>query len=284
MDRSTQTAPRQLRSAREIALMRRAGLVVWEAHQAAARAIRPGATTRSIDQAVRDIFQSYGAIPLFLGYPGKTPFPAATCVSVNEEVVHGIPGDRKLVVGDIVSVDTGCSLNGWCGDAAMTHAVGSIDLPAAHLLRTTQAILNLAIEQLAVQTCWSAVARKMQQLAQREGLSVIESLVGHGIGRQMHEAPQVPNYFDPRLAEADFEIRPGLVIAIEPMINAGGKGVRTLADHWTVISADRSLAAHFEHTVAVTAEGVRRLTGPPRGEELAWVGERYRDAAQWVEW
>lgn len=264
--------------------MRRAGLVVWEAHQAAGRLIRPGVTTAELDAAIADVFRQRGAVPLFLGYPGKTPFPAATCVSVNEEVVHGIPGPRTLVEGDIVSVDTGCSLDGWCGDAAVTHAVGQISSTAKKLLKVTLGVLNLAIAQMETESRWSQIARQMQQFVEREGFSVIETLVGHGIGRKMHEAPQVPNYFDPKHAKDDFDLRPGVVLAIEPMVNVGSKKVRTLADHWTIVTADGSLSAHFEHTVARTESGIRRLTTAPAESELELVGETYRDPAQWINW
>ncbi len=284
MDRKTFTQPRQLRSAREIGLMRRAGLVVWEAHQAAARLVQPGVTTQELDNAIAEVFGQYQAIPLFLAYPGKTPFPAATCISVNEQVVHGIPGPRKLFEGDIVSVDTGCSLAGWCGDAAVTHAVGKIDATANRLLRVTLGALNLAIEQMAVQSRWSQIARQMQQFAEQEGFAVIETLVGHGIGRKMHEAPQVPNYFDPKHMRDDFDVRPGVVLAIEPMINAGSKQVRTLPDHWTIVTADGSLSAHFEHTVARTDSGVRRLTSAPDESELEFVGKSFRDPSRWMHW
>ncbi len=284
MDRKTPTTPRQLRSAREIGLMRRAGLVVWEAHQAASRLVRPGSTTKAIDDAIVAVFRRHHAVPLFLGYPGKTPFPAATCISINEEVVHGIPGSRQLQAGDIVSIDTGCSVNGWCGDAAVTHAVDEISSSAKKLLHVTLANLNLAIEQLAVQKQWSQISKQMQRFVERHGFSVVETLVGHGIGRKMHEAPQVPNYYDPKHVADDFDIRPGVVIAIEPMINAGGKHVRTLADHWTIITSDGSLSAHFEHTVAITDAGVRRLTAPPDKSELEFVNDEFRDPSQWLVW
>jgi methionyl aminopeptidase len=284
MDRQTITQPRQLRSAREIGLMRRAGLVVWEAHQAAARLVRPGVTTQELDDAIAEVFRQHRAIPLFLGYPGKTPFPAATCISINEQVVHGIPGPRTLVAGDIVSVDTGCSLAGWCGDAAVTHSVGEVSPTAKRLLQVTLSALNLAIEQMMAQSRWSQIARQMQRFVEAQGFSVIETLVGHGIGRKMHEAPQVPNYFDPKLARDDFDVRPGVVLAIEPMINVGSKQVRTLADHWTIVTADGSLSAHFEHTVARTDSGVRRLTSAPEECELELVGEAFRDASRWMIW
>ena len=264
--------------------MRRAGLVVWEAHQAAARLVQPGVTTMMINDAVTNVFRRHQAVPLFLGYPGKTPFPAATCISINEEVVHGIPGTRKLLDGDIVSVDTGCSIDGWCGDAAVTHAVGQISHTANKLLNVTLADLNLAIEQIALKQQWSQISRQMQSFVEHQGFSVVETLVGHGIGRKMHEPPQVPNYYESKHAADDFDIRPGVVIAIEPMINVGSKHVRTLADHWTIVTSDGSLSAHFEHTVAVTESGVRRLTAPPDESELEFVAAEFRDSARWFDW
>jgi methionyl aminopeptidase len=284
MDRSTSTQPRQLRSAREIGLMRRAGLVVWEAHQAAGRLVQPGTTTEQLDHAVAEVFRRHQAVPLFLGYPGKTPFPAATCISLNEQVVHGIPGKRKLSAGDIVSIDTGCSVNGWCGDAAVTHAVGDVSSVARRLLQVTRDALDLAIEQISVQSRWSQVAQQMQRLVEKAGFSVVESLVGHGIGRSMHEAPPVPNFYDAKNLRDDFDLRPGVVLAIEPMVNAGSKQVRTLADHWTVVTADGSLSAHFEHTVALTDSGARRLTAAPQPDELPLVGEAFRDPSSWIAW
>lgn len=261
--------PLVLRSAREIRLMRRAGLVVWEAHQAAAQLIRPGVTTGEIDAAIEEVFRKHGAVPLFKGVPGVTPFPAVACISVNEEVVHGIPGDRQLVEGDVVSVDTGCRLDGWCGDAAVTHPVGAISPIKQKLLDVTRRALELAIELLPQKKRWSEVAAEMANLVRSEGLTVVEDFVGHGIGRSMHEHPKVPNYASAETRESDFDLRPGLVLAIEPMVNVGVKEVRCLADHWTQVTADGEPSAHFEHTVALTRDGVRVLTGPPiPGEDL----------------
>lgn len=252
----------ELRSKREIEKMRIAGQVVREAHMAVAALVRPGITTRELDTAVVDVFAKHDAEPLFLGYSGEVPFPAVTCISVNEEIVHGIPGDRALQEGDIVSVDTGCRLRGWCGDAAVTHAVGAIDDEARKLLDVTKGALDLSVELLASAEKWSSIAAQVQAFVEGEGLTVIEDFVGHGIGRQMHEPPQVPNFDSPQLRDsADFEIRPGLVLAIEPMVSAGGKEVRVLDDHWTAVTGDGSRSAHFEHTVALTQDGPVRLTG-----------------------
>ncbi|MEX0794226.1 MAG: type I methionyl aminopeptidase, partial [Pirellulaceae bacterium] len=192
---------------------------------------------------------------------GKVPFPAATCVSVNEEVEHGIPGNRQLRPGDIVSVDTGCRLGGWCGDAAVTHAIGKISPEATKLLEVTQATLELAIQLLPVKKRWSQVAREMEALVRDAGFSVVTGLGGHGIGRNLHEDPHVPNFVSKAfLKNEDFDLRPGLVLAIEPMVNVGRAETRLLPDHWTLVTRDGSLSAHFEHTVAILKGEARILT------------------------
>lgn len=267
--------PREiLRSAREIGLMRRAGLLVWEAHQLAGSMVRPGATTGEIDAAIERFFAEHNAVPLFKGVPGKVPFPAVTCMSINEEVVHGIPGPRQLVEGDILSLDTGCKLNGWCGDAAYTYAVGRVRPEIQRLLDVTKGVLDLAIELMATKSLWFEVAAQMAEYVRSRGLTVVENFVGHGIGREMHEEPQVPNFVGMVRRSADFRIRPGLVIAIEPMVNLGTKKVRVKRDHWTQVTADGKPSAHFEHTVAMTEWGPYVLTAPP-GQPLdeAYLGQ-----------
>jgi methionyl aminopeptidase len=261
-----------LRSAREIALMRRAGLVVWGAHQVAGSLVRPGVTTGEIDAAVESFFVAHGAVPLFKGVPGKVPFPASCCISVNDEVVHGIPGSRVLVAGDVVSIDTGCSLGGWCGDSAVTHPVGDVEPRVQQLLDCTRGVLALAIELMSTRNRWSDVATEMAKYVRDHGFSVVENFVGHGIGRSMHEDPQVPNFCTPAFRRNhDFELEPGLVIAVEPMVNMGSKKVRVLADHWTQSTIDGMPSAHFEHTVAMTDGGPVVLTAPPAAGET--VGE-----------
>jgi methionyl aminopeptidase len=252
-----------LRSKREIAKMRKAGLLVWEAHQRAGQLIRPGVTTRELDAVVDQLFAQHHAEPLFKGVPGPVPFPTATCISVNEEIVHGIPGDRELCEGDIVSLDTGCRLNGWCGDAAVTHLVGECSDLAKQLLATTMGALNLAIDLLAVKSRWSEVAREIEQFVTDSGLRVIDTFVGHGIGREMHEPPQVPNFFSNQDSWVDFDLRTGLVLAIEPMVCTGRKSVICRDDHWTQATRDGGLAAHCEHTVALTSDGPMILTEGP---------------------
>ena len=267
----------ELKSEREIGLMRKAGIAVWQAHQIAQRMVQPGVTTAQIDQAFEEHFKKLGAEPLFKNYPNtskdKPPFPAVTCTSVNEAVVHGIPDDRPLEEGDIVSIDTGCRLQGWCGDAAVTYPVGQITPEVQRLLDVTQSTLNLAIEQLNHKSTWSQIAEQMAQLVADNGFSTVECFVGHGIGRDMHEDPQVPNFRSRSLrGSGDFPIKPGLVIAIEPMVNMGTKKVRLHGDQWTQVTGDGKPSAHFEHTVAISDQGPVVLTrAPEEGEALVLV-------------
>lgn len=257
-----------LRSSREIAMMRKAGLMVWHAHQVAQSMLGPGVATGEIDAAVEKFFLEHGAVPLFKGVPGRVPFPAVTCMSVNEEVVHGIPGPRELKEGDIVSIDTGCKVNGWCGDAAATYAIGELDPEVQRLMDVTEQTLNLAIDLMGKKTFWSDVAIEMERLVKDAGFFVVEAFVGHGIGREMHEDPQVPNFASEQLRRnGDFRLVPGLVIAVEPMVNMGTKKVRTMADHWTQVTADKKPSAHFEHTIAITESGPVPLTGCPLSDE-----------------
>ncbi len=257
-----------LRSPREMAEMRKAGLLVWQAHQLAAAMIRPGVTTAEIDAVIDRFFAEHNAKPLFKGVPGTVPFPATTCISINEEVVHGIPGPRQLVEGDIVSIDTGCKLNGWCGDAAATYPVGRIEPEIRRLLDVTRHTLEMSIELVGRCARWSQVAAEMEAYVKKHKFSVVEAFVGHGIGRDMHEDPQVPNFVSRQLrrGSGDFRLVPGLVIAIEPMVNMGTKRVRTRGDHWTQATVDGRPSAHFEHTVAITESGPWLLTAGPNGE------------------
>jgi methionyl aminopeptidase len=262
-----------LKSQRELALMRRAGIVNWGAHQLISRMVKPGETTLAIDQAVEAYFASFNATPLFKGVPGKIPFPAVCCISVNDEVVHGIPKGRPLKAGDIVSIDTGCRLNGWCADSALTHAVGPVHPEVRRLLDVTQGCLDLAIDLMGRKNMWSEVAAEMAVFVRSAGFSVVENFVGHGIGRDMHEEPQVPNFINTTFQRShDFRLEPGLVIAVEPMVNMGSKKVKPLNDHWTQVTQDGRPSAHFEHTVAITENGPWVLTAPPQPEEF----ERYQ--------
>lgn len=254
--------------------MRQAGICVWQAHQLVRQVVAPGVTTAEIDAVVDEHFRQCGAEPLFKHYPhqnnGRPPFPAATCTSINEEVVHGIPAHRTLRDGDIVSVDTGCRLNGWCGDAANTYPAGQIAPAIQRLLDVTVATLDIAFELMHTKNRWSQVAREMAQYVRDNGFSTVECFVGHGIGRQMHEEPQVPNFLSRSLrGSGDFRIEPGLVIAVEPMVNMGTKRVKMHRDHWTQSTLDRKPSAHFEHTIAVTNSGPVLLTVAPTPEEIA---------------
>jgi len=246
-----------LKSPEEIKQMRPAAELVVRAHQLVQSMIEPGVSTLQLDNAVEQLLLEEQAEPLFKGVPGIVPFPAVTCISVNSEVVHGIPHDTPLEEGDIVSVDIGCRLHEWCGDAAWTYPVGEINSEDALLLRTGEEVLSLAILKLADCRIWSEVAHYMETHAHKAGYSIVQDFVGHGIGREMHEDPQVPNYVD---SEHDFELHNGLVIAIEPMLNAGTADVVLLDDHWTIETADEQNSVHFEHTIALTAEGPIVLT------------------------
>lgn len=249
-------------------MMRRAGLLVWHAHQLAASMAKPGVTTGEIDAAIEGFFRRHNAVPLFKGVAGKVPFPAVTCTSINEEVVHGIPGRRKLLEGDILSLDTGCKLDGWCGDAAVTLAIGKVRPDVQRLLDVTKGTLDLAIELMRQCTYWSQVAAGMEAYVKQSGFTVVEAFVGHGIGREMHEDPQVPNFVSDQLRRGgDFRLVPGLVIAVEPMVNMGTKRVRTRPDHWTQVTSDGLPSAHFEHTIAMTDSGPYVLTAAPNEQE-----------------
>jgi methionyl aminopeptidase len=254
----------KLKSPREIGFMLEAGRVVAKALEKCRQMAVPGATTGEIDAAVAAIFREHNATPLFRGVPssvkGKPPFPAVVCASVNEQVVHGIPNRRPLREGDILSIDTGCKINGWCGDAAVTLPIGKVGLEIERLLTVTQQTLDLAIRAMGRCRYWSEVASLMEQYVKSQRMYVVEKFVGHGIGQDMHEEPQVPNFVSKSLRQNDILLEPGLVLAIEPMVALGTKDVRTLSDGWTVETKDRRPSAHFEHTVAMTPDGPRVLT------------------------
>jgi len=258
------------KSQREIDLMRKAGLLVWESHRRVGELVSPGVTTGQLNAVVENVFSEHDAVPLFLNYPGEVPFPAVTCTSVNEQIVHGIPGPRVLKEGDIVSIDTGCKINGWCGDAACTYPVGRVAPHVQKLLDVTQGVLDLAVELMGTKQYWSEVAEEMSRFVRRAGFSIVRDFVGHGIGREMHEKPEIPNFVnDEFLKSGDFRLTPGLVLAVEPMVNMGRPDVRILADRWTAVTADGRPSAHFEHTIALTKDGPRALTGPPtEGEHV----------------
>lgn len=249
-----------LKSARELALMREAGRVVAQAHELVHNLLRPGLTTRELDRRIDEFIRSQGGIPSFKHYPhpaGLRPFPGSSCISVNEELVHGIPGPRRLEEGDVVSVDIGVILKGYHGDAAWTYAVGEISPEARRLMEVTEQALWAGIEQAREGRRLGDVSHAIQTVVESNGFHVVREYVGHGVGRQMHEEPQIPNYGDPGRGP---RLRAGMTLAIEPMVQAGDSRTRTLDDQWTVISYDRSLTAHFEHTVAITKDGPMLLT------------------------
>jgi methionyl aminopeptidase len=254
----------KLKSPREIGLMREAGRLVAQALDRVKSLAVPGATTAEMDEAVAALFREHDAVPLFRTYPnsqrGKPAFPAVICASVNEAVVHGIPNRRPLKEGDVVSIDTGCRLNGWCGDAAVTLPIGPVSPEIENLLRVTKDTLDLSVRAMARCRTWSEVAALMEQYVKSQGMAVVEKFVGHGIGQAMHEEPQVPNFVSKALRKNDIRLEPGLVLAIEPMVALGTKNVDVLGDHWTVVTKDRRASAHFEHTVAMTIDGPKILT------------------------
>jgi methionyl aminopeptidase len=253
----------ELKSERELGFMRAAGRVVAEAHRLVREMAKPGVKTIEIDRAVEELYRQHGAQPLFKDYrvPSiKVPFPACTCLSINEQVVHGIPGQRVLKAGEILKIDTACKLNGWCADAAATLPIGEVRPELARLIKTAWETLELAIIEIGRRKWWSEIALRLQQFVERNGYTAVEQYVGHGIGRTMHEPPQVPNYISHEFKKNDFRLEPGLVIAVEPMLNLGRADVDTQRDYWTVVTRDRLPSAHVEHTLAITANGVEILT------------------------
>jgi len=242
------------KSAEEIDRMAAAGGILVRTLELVERKIRPGVTTGELDEAAEKFIRSQGAKPAFKGYRG---FPGSLCTSPNSMVVHGIPGTYELRRGDILSVDCGVILDGWVADAARTFAVGPVSATARKLLHTTEASLFAAVEQCRPGNKLGDVSHAVQEVVEAKDLSIVRSLVGHGIGRDMHEDPQIPNYGTPGKG---IPLEEGMVLAVEPMVTAGRHTVRMGDDHWAIYSQDRSLAAHFEFTIAVTADGPRVLT------------------------
>ncbi len=236
--------------------MRRAGKVVAEMHEVTRAAARPGVTTRQLDAAARKVLERRGATSNFLGYHG---FPAVICTSPNDVIVHGIPGDYRLKEGDILSVDCGAIVEGYHGDAAYTMAIGEVAPVARRLIEVTERSLWAGIEQLRKGNRLHEVGRAVQQVAEGAGFSVVREYVGHAIGTAMHEQPQVPNYWP---GSPGPTLKTGMVFAVEPMVNVGGPETKLLEDGWSVVTADGSLSAHFEHTIAVTDDGPEVLTVP----------------------
>ncbi len=245
-----------IKSAHELQIMREAGRITAAALDAVGSAVRPGVTTGELDAVAEEVIRAAGAVPAFKGYHG---FPATLCTSVDGEVVHGIPGRRALREGEIVSVDCGAIVDGYYGDSARTFAVGTVSAQAQRLMRATRESLEAGVAQCIPGMRLHDISAAVQRVAESAGFSVVREYVGHGIGRAMHEDPQVPNYGAPGTGPT---LKAGMVFAIEPMINAGGADVRSLDDGWTVVTVDGALSAHFEHTVAVTESGPLVLTAP----------------------
>jgi methionyl aminopeptidase len=248
-----------IKSKQELVLMREAGRVTAKALAAVRELIQPGVTTAELNTAAEEVIRKHGGIPTFLKYPGPYPYPATICVSINEELVHGIPGKRKLRTGDIVSVDCGTTLEGFVGDAAITVGVGEISSLAQRLIETTEQALYEGIRQMQAGNRTGDISSAIQRYVEPRGFNVPREYTGHGVGRKMHEGPQVPNY---GTAGRGPVLRPGMTIALEPMLLAGTYKTRVMPDEWTVVSADGALTAHFEHSVAVTESEPMILTLP----------------------
>jgi len=244
------------RNAEELAKMRRAGRVVAEMHERTRDAARPGVTTGQIDAVAREVLERRGATSNFLGYHG---FPAVICTSPNDMIVHGIPGDYRLMEGDILSVDCGAIVEGYHGDAAYTMGIGEVSAEARRLIEVTERSLWAGIEQLRAGNRLHEVGRAVQAVAEGAGFTVVREYVGHAIGTAMHEQPQVPNYWP---GSPGPTLKTGMVFAVEPMVNAGGPETRQLDDGWSVVTLDGRLSAHFEHTIAVTDAGPEVFTVP----------------------
>lgn len=239
---------------REIEIMREAGRIVALTHQELKQHIIPGITTKELDQIAEKTIQKYGATPSFKGYNG---FPGSICASVNEELVHGIPGKRKLEEGDIISIDIGAKYNGYHGDSAWTYPVGNISESVQKLLDVTEKSLYLGLEQVKPGERLSNISHAVQTHAEENGFSIVREYVGHGIGQDLHEDPQIPHYGPPNRGP---RLKPGMVICVEPMVNQGRRYVKTLSDDWTVVTVDGKWCAHFEHTIALTEAGYEILT------------------------
>lgn len=244
----------------EIDLMRQAGRIAARALQTVVAQVRPGLATGELDRLAEEAIRSQGARPTFKGYKG---YRHAICASINEEIVHGIPSDeRVLTEGDILSVDIGATFRGYVGDTAVTVPIGKVSTSARNLMQATKGALESAIAAMKPGGRLADISRAVEAHASERGYGVVRNYCGHGVGRDMHEDPQVPNYVDPNLPYLAMELRPGLVLAVEPMLCEGSPRTKTLGDQWTVVTADGRLSAHFEHTIAVTEKGHEVLTLP----------------------
>ncbi|MBM7096638.1 MULTISPECIES: type I methionyl aminopeptidase [Alteribacter] len=239
---------------RELEIMRVAGKIVALTHQELKKHIQPGITTKELDNIADKFIRQHDAVPSFKGYNG---FTGSICASVNEELVHGIPGNRVLNDGDIISIDIGAKYNGYHGDSAWTYPVGSISEKDQKLLDVTEASLFKGLEEAKPKERLSNISHAIQTYAESHGFSVVREYVGHGVGQDLHEDPQIPHFGPPGKGP---RLKPGMVLAIEPMINAGSRHVKTLSDNWTVVTADGKRCAHFEHTIAIVETGYEILT------------------------
>lgn len=239
---------------REIEIMREAGKIVALTHQEMQKHIAPGITTKELDVIADRFIRQHDAVPSFKGYNG---FRGSICASVNEELVHGIPGNRTLKDGDIISIDIGAHYKGYHGDSAWTYPVGSISADTQKLLDVTEESLFLGLKEAKPGVRLSNISHAIQTYVENEGLSIVREYVGHGVGQDLHEAPQIPHYGPPNKGP---RLKPGMVLAIEPMVNAGSRYVKTLSDNWTVVTVDGKMCAHFEHTIAITEDGYEILT------------------------
>lgn len=257
-----------IKTPEELAIMREAGRIAARAHQVLREAVRPGVTTKQLDRIAEQVIRDHGATPAFLGYPKQNSpdFPASICASVNEELVHGIPGPRALKEGDIISIDVGTVYQGFVGDAAWTYPVGEIAPAVQRLLDVTEEALWVGIRASVLPAETRDVALAIQHFVERQGYSVAREYTGHGVGRSMHEEPQVPNWWPrggrKKRSWQSHRLVPGMVYALEPMVIAGRPDTRELKDKWTVVTSDRSLCAHFEHTIAITEGEPLILTLP----------------------
>ncbi|MWV47431.1 type I methionyl aminopeptidase [Paenibacillus sp. HJL G12] len=242
------------KSETELGFMREAGRIVAETHRLMAKHIEPGITTGELDRIADHYIRSQKALPSFKGYNG---FPASICASVNDQLVHGFPGKRKLNEGDIITLDIGAQYRGYHGDSAWTYPVGKISEEAQRLLDVTEASLYAGLELVKPDVRLFTISHAIQRVIEDAGFSVVREYVGHGVGAELHEEPNIPNFGVP---DRGPRLKPGMVLAIEPMVNAGSRYVKTLEDNWTVVTVDGAWCAHFEHTVAVTAEGHEILT------------------------
>lgn len=242
------------RSKAELEHLREAGRIVAKTHRLLKQAIQPGVTTEELDRLAEEFIRSQGAVPSFKGYNG---FPASICASANQELVHGIPGKRKLMDGDIITLDIGAQYKGYHGDSAWTYGVGDISPEAERLLDVTERSLYAGLAEAGPDVRLYTISSAIQKVAEGEGFSIVREYAGHGVGTRLHEEPQIPNYGRPGTGP---RLKPGMILAIEPMVNVGERYVRTLGDNWTVVTHDGSLCAHFEHTIAITEDGYEILT------------------------